>query len=298
MTFFLLMACATTELQFAVTGGEDFTLESASARVRRYQLVDCDDEPRKEWVGRRIDLFDPLPDIIRDRAWCEVAIEFPQGGLYTPLRLEGVTDGGAPFSMEMRPETITLRAPFGGEREELVLLLDPDALFSGRALDDELAALQAEAAQEGGASVDSLDFSATSAWSEAASARLGDALSVVTLSAASARADWLLGEALEGRAERPVEQGCRAQDDTSAGWEDTAAASDTAAAAASGGGGGCGDDDDEPAGDDTDEDSGEDEGDDGGGGCGDDDDSGAGALPARGGLAAALLLAWGLRRRA
>lgn len=301
----MLMGCRSIALGFVLVAPDELVVEQAYARVQRYRLRDCDGDETREWVGQRLNLRASTPDVIRDREWCGVDIQFKDAPLFgPPLGWRGETAHGTGFDISLAPGTVSVDARFGGSGDDQVILLDLGAVMSATELDS--------AALETKPPLEDIEHLEDSAWSQERLSALPGALSVSPLRLARARSDWPAGAFAQ-----PVEEGgCgSARQDTGVWWGDTGytAYEDTGTvypidtgAPEEPSSGGCGSDDtgSGDGADDTGSDSSEDDSDDDSNGCqgGSDDSGGSGGdtgwsgLERRVGLAVLVGAFW-LRRR-
>lgn len=181
MLWFMLAGCRGVSLGFVLLAPADIEIEQAHARLIRYRLTDCDGTTEQEWVGRRIDLRNSRTDQIRDRRWCRIDLDFKDAPVLGPqLGWSGWTANGTDFSIALSPGTTTLQQSFGGDGEDLVLMLDLDALIQAREIDDAAAQLKNDA----------ISFDTVSEWSQEHAPKLPEALYVVPRREAAADPDW------------------------------------------------------------------------------------------------------------
>ncbi|MEL6346095.1 MAG: hypothetical protein AAFV53_23500 [Myxococcota bacterium] len=175
LPFLLFIGCTPdVGLYFVATHDSTIDLTEASVSMSRYQLGRCDDRKDSEWVGRRIDMFAPVPDTINDREYCEMRLRFSLG---SALRLDGFTVNNTAFTIRVNPDVVDITQTYGGGREDLAVVLDTQTLIDAAALDLQAA----EEAQT------QLTFNNNSALSTAIAEKLPEAITVETLAEARQR---------------------------------------------------------------------------------------------------------------
>jgi len=125
--FLLLLAGCfqDSDVQFVALSTEALTLDTATARIESFDLMDCDGNWLPVAFPGEIDLLadTPLPSVLPGGQWCGVGLAFSETS--PALRVDGV-NGNIVVDFEVDPVQVQFAQEFKVDGEEWVWVLDTD----------------------------------------------------------------------------------------------------------------------------------------------------------------------------